>query len=305
MLLGDHKNSESKKHKSTGSKLKSEQNSEKFSMLRNIVENIDDPEKRKILLNFLDQSSLKTEYVTIKESSSSGENPKGMHKVPLPPKKRRKSPNSTVGHNLLYRGPEKYVSSSQKRKRFSLAYCKNEPETSPNGYQFHNFKIERQHATDGCGSKNGDPCHTEESREVPLEFILGRMDNQQPVLKLKSRQQSGYSASQEKTQPGPHDIAFDNFNFDIEANLGLDTKPNEKVDISADEMVKIKIMKSWAKWFKSIIIMSLVLALVIVTTRGIFLEIRHQSDSYKMGQMGDEISSLYSTNEEWEQKYNE
>lgn len=61
---------------SIATKLKSDKFSERFSMLRNVVENIECPIKRKILLDFLDNSTLRTQYFTYKESSSSEEEAK-------------------------------------------------------------------------------------------------------------------------------------------------------------------------------------------------------------------------------------
>ena len=116
-------------NKSIASKLRSEQNSEKFSMLREVVEKIEDPEKRKILLNFIDQSTLKTEYVTIKESSSDEEQNKAP-KINNPIRK-RKSPLSAKGKNNDEGEDEKLDSHSQERKRYSLVHAPVIPASSP------------------------------------------------------------------------------------------------------------------------------------------------------------------------------
>ena len=75
---------------------------ERFSMLRDIIEKVEDPNKRKILLNFLDQSTIKTEYVTVKESSSSIEQVKMNQKVEKKCKRRWKSPGSVAPKSKLY-----------------------------------------------------------------------------------------------------------------------------------------------------------------------------------------------------------
>ena len=71
-------------------------------MLRDIIEKVEDPNKRKILLNFLDQSTIKTEYVTVKESSSSIEQVKMNQKVEKKCKRRWKSPGSVAPKSKLY-----------------------------------------------------------------------------------------------------------------------------------------------------------------------------------------------------------
>jgi hypothetical protein len=149
-------NCNSKVQKSRVSKMKSDKSIENFSMLRNIVDKIDDPEKRKILLNFLDQSSFKTEYVTVKESSSSGEQAKVVRKNAPASKGRRLSPHFAMDKDRLQCDIENYIASSQERKRFSVANRNKGQSGYPYGQHFRNFAIGRKHASERGDAKVDD-----------------------------------------------------------------------------------------------------------------------------------------------------
>jgi len=288
-------------------------------MLREVVENINDPEKRKILLNFLDQSTIKTEYVTIKESSSSGEEIKGLRKVSKFSKRRRKSPVSVIPKTNLYRKRKNINAYSQERRR--LSWARQTFKTVAGQEQnIQNFAIERKNGSDEFDSKNGDKCYTEESKEVPLEAILNKINNYQRPHQMRSRRQSGYSASRdEATHPGDNEIIIENFNFDLEAGPDQEQtkrpKNKEMIMLSEDmidsankntgEMVNLKIIKKWTGILKSFIILFLVVALVAVTSRGIFLEIKQRSYTNQIHSLNKEVNELYKSNAEWKEKYNE
>lgn len=308
------------KQKSIASKLMSEQNSEKFSMLRNVIENIEDPEKRKILLNFLDQSTLKTEYVTIKESSNSGEQAKDDEKYAKVSKRRRKSPLSQIGKARLPRKTTKINAHSQERKRFSFVHPRVKT-VSQLDQQVQNFVIERKIAVDTEVESNpGGAWYTEESKEMPLEFILNKINHGKNPFVVKSRGQSGYSASRDdQTNPGDKEIEYDHYHFGLDPLWDLEAKPKGKnKDIiilppnfedakkgNTDENVKLNIIQTWKKYIKSSIIVGLLIALVIALTRGIQLEIMHKSDNNHISSLNRQINELYKSNHEWEQKYNE
>lgn len=137
-------------------KLRSDNQSEKFIMLRNVVENIDDPQKRMMLLNFLDQSTIKTEYVTMKESSSSGEDVKGLKRIDKMSKRRHKSPLSVLPQTNLERKRRDTNVYSEERKRFSLAKPRLKSVAPPEQLQIRNYAIERKNGSDEFDSKNGD-----------------------------------------------------------------------------------------------------------------------------------------------------
>lgn len=206
---------------SKASKLRSDQQSEKFILLRNVVESIDDPLKRKVLLDFLDNTTLKTEYITMLESSSSGEEVKGLKKLTKfskSSKRRHKSPLSVLPKSHLGRRRRNEQAYSQERKRFSLAKPRVKTVTGRD-MRPHNFRIERKNGSEEFDSKNGDKCFTEESKEVPLEAILYGLQNQRIH---RSRAQSGYSASRdEATTPGD-DLHRNAHIFDLEVGLDLE-----------------------------------------------------------------------------------
>ena len=181
-------------------KLRSDSQSDKFTLLRNVVENINDPHKRKILLDFLNQSAIKTEYVTMRESSSSGEEVKGLRKINQLPKRRHKSPLSVLPTANLSRKRRDTNVFSEERRRFSLAQPRLQSVAVPEQLQIHNFVIEKKNGSDEFDSKNGDKWFTEESKEVPLEAILERFQNyQNPFQQQRVRAASGYSASLDET----------------------------------------------------------------------------------------------------------
>lgn len=128
---------------SIATRLRSDKRSEKFTMLRNIVENIECPLKRKMLLDFIDNSTLKTQYLTIKESSSSGEEAKRLFGFSRIPKRRRKSPLSVIPKSRLYYKGRDINAYSQERKRFSLARPRVRTVITQEQYA-HNFAIERK-----------------------------------------------------------------------------------------------------------------------------------------------------------------
>lgn len=305
------------KSNSIATKLRSDQQSEKFIMLRNVVENINDPQKRKVLLDFLDQSTLKTEYVTMRESSSSGEEVKGLRKLNKLPKRRYKSPQSVLPRHHLHRNKRNVNAYSQERKRFSLAQprIKTVAEQDQN---VQNFVIERKNGSDEFDSKNGDKCFTEESKEVPLDLILNRLQNYQNPFQPRSRAQSGYSASRdEATHPGDNMHEFD-YNFDFDNNLDLeDCKRHKRKEIiiipgdlmekdkSSSEMVNNKLIRKWLNKMKTLIFIVLVFFLVGLIARTVYLEVKISSlttDSYKLNA---EINTLYKTNADWEKRYNQ
>lgn len=137
-------------------KLRSDSQSDKFTLLRNVVENINDPHKRKILLDFLNQSAIKTEYVTMRESSSSGEEVKGLRKINQLPKRRHKSPLSVLPTANLSRKRRDTNVFSEERRRFSLAQPRLQSVAVPEQLQIHNFVIEKKNGSDEFDSKNGD-----------------------------------------------------------------------------------------------------------------------------------------------------
>lgn len=301
---------------SIATKLRSEQQSEKFIMLRNVVENIIDPQKRKVLLDFLDQSTLKTEYVTMRESSSSGEEVKGLRRLNNLPKRRYKSPQSVLPRNHLYKKKRNVNAYSQERKRFSLAQPKVKTVAEQDN-NVQNFVIERKNGSDEFDSKNGDKCFTEESKEVPLDVILNQLQNYQNPFKARSRAQSGYSASRdEATHPGDNMHEFD-YNFDVEKHIDLeDCKrygrkeiiviPGDLMDTKAsDEMVNIKLIRKWVSKFKVIMFVLLALFIIGLTARTVYLEVKVHSYPKEILSLNTEINGLYKANAEWELLYNQ
>lgn len=302
---------------SNATKLRSDQQSEKFNMLRNVVENIECPLKRKMLLDFLDQSTLKTEYVTMRESSSSGEGVKGLQKLNKLSKRRHKSPLSVLPKAHMHKKRRNVYAYSQERKRFSLA----EPKVRTVAGQepnLQNFVIERKNGSEEFDSKNGDKCFTEESKEVPLEAILNQLQNYQNPFQLRSRAQSGYSASRdEATHPGDEQHHFE-YNIDLEAGVDLeDCKRHRRKEIivlpadlmdnknNTGEMAKIDILKKWMGRFRYIMFIFLVLAIVALTLRTIFLEVKVHSYPNKIYALNRKINELHKSSAEWEKRYNE
>ena len=152
-------------------------------------------------------------------------------------------------------------------------------------------------------SKNDNPCHTDESREVPLEAILERINHYGKPFQYRSRRQSGYSASgDEPTLPVEIEIEFDHQYDDLENCFDLEGKPKaSKQDIiilppnfddtkptNTDEMVSTKFFRKWKGWLKYFLISLLVLALIALTARGIYLEIRHSSDKLDIKSLQNE-----------------
>ena len=287
--------------------------------LRNEInfDNIEDPKIRQMLIDFLDQSTIKTEYVTMKESSSSGEEVKGLRKIQNIPKRRHKSPLSVLPNHGLARRGWNGNSFSQERKRFTLGKQTVKTVADPE-QQMHNFVIERKHGSDDQDSKNGDKCLTEESREVPLEAILNRLPNYHPFNQQRSRAQSGYSASRdEATHPGERTPEID-WNFDQEVVVDLeDVKrhhnkesiffANEPVENEKNtvQMANMTRLKQFVKKFRSILLIFLVLCLLAVLGRNIYLEVKVHEYPDEIFSLNKEINELRKYNADLEQKYNQ
>lgn len=129
---------------------------EKFSMLREIIENVHDPNKRKILLDFLDQSTIKTEYVTVKESSSCSEQQQRLNNVLRKNKRRPKSPGSVAPNTKLYRYEEKFNAVSQERRRYSQSRQKGELQYSSRKNNGNQLNIKNVCNSDEFDSRNED-----------------------------------------------------------------------------------------------------------------------------------------------------
>jgi hypothetical protein len=286
-------------------------------MLRNVVENIDCPQKRKMLLDFLDQSTLKTEYVTMRESSSSGEEVKGLGKrLDKLPKRRRKSPITVLPNNYLSKRKRNMFAYSQERKRLSHVGPMVGIDDHNNIAQ--NFVIERKNGSEEFDSKNGDKCFTEESKEVPLDAILYKLQNYQNPRQPRSRAQSGYSASRdEPTQPGEFTKEFDP-NFDLEIGVDLvDCKQRRGKDIiivpadlidkknNTDEMVNSKVIMKWINKFRAVFLALLIIIILGLTLRTVFLEIKVNSYPSQIHRLNREINELHKSNVAWEELYNE
>lgn len=252
----------------------SEQQSEKFSMLRNVVENLECPLKRKILLDFLDQSTLKTQYFTVKESSSSGEEMKRLQGLEKLLKRRRKSPPSVLPQAKLHQNRRVENAHSQERKRFSTAKPRMKTTTSRR-QNLQKFRIERKHDSDDFGSKNGDKCYTEESKEVPLEAILDKIPGFNP-FQTRSRGLSGYSVSREE-MTYPEDFHHRTMCVDLEANFEFEDNhkpkfkeilvvPADLIDnkITSEQTVGARIIQKWANKFKSAMFIVLVIFFLIL-----------------------------------------
>ena len=275
-------------------------------------------DKRKILLDFLDQSTLKTEYVTLLESSSSSEEIKRLRKLNKMNKRRRKSPMSAIPKTNLSRKHRFGQAYSQEPKRFSQVNPSLRT-IAAHEQQMHNFVIERKNVSDEFDSKNGEQCHTEESKEVPLDAILNKLQSyQNPFNQQRSRAQSGYSASHdEPTHPGEKEIEV-NLNYDLEAGFDLDNYktrrgkdiiilPNDLIEPNDNsaETVNMKTVRKCIKKFKYIIIAVFVLAMISLIARNIYLEVKLQSYPDQIYSMNKEINELTKYNVELESKYNE
>ena len=298
---------------SISTKLKSDKFSERFSMLRNVVENIDWPIKRKILLDFLDNSTLKTQYFTMKESSSSGEEAKRLHAIKKIPK-RRKSPQSVLPKIKPHHKRRKVNGHSQERNRFSEARpCVKT--VVPPGQITHNSENGRKNRSDEFDSRNGDKCYTEESKEVPLEAILNKMGNYHNTYRSASRRHSGYSASKEDHRH--HNDEYNKYiNDDLEANIDLDDRkkyinkennmlPNDIIESNRNitQSISAKTIIKWTSKFKSAILMFLVLAVLWLTMRSIYLEVKLHSHNDEIYTLNRSVNDLIKQNAEWKTKY--
>ena len=299
-------------------KIRSEQQSEKFILLRNVVGNITDPQKRKILLDFLDQSTLKTEYVTILESSSSCEEVKRIGKMNKIHKRRRKSPLSVLPKTNLSRNTRFVNARSKERRRFSHVNPSLKTVAEPE-QQMHNFVIERKNVSDEFDSKTGEQWHTEESKEVPLDPILNQLQNyRNPFYQQRSRAQSGYSASHdEPTHPGEKEVEV-NLNYDIELGFDLENyKPRQNKDIiilpndlldkvnDSAQTVIMKGLRKFIKKFRYIIYALLVIAIIGLVARNVYLEVKLKSYPGQIYSLDKEINELHKYNSELEVKYDQ
>lgn len=151
--------------------------------------------------------------------------------------------------------------------------------------------IERKNGFDELDSRNDDNCYTEESKEVPLEAILNKVNKYQltPPMHYQPQIPSGYSASQdEQADDYEQDQESENDEYDIEAGVGTrnDQKPVAKkeskfsknfISFQNDNTTNIdpsKLIKKLSGYIKSFIILCLVVVLLAIATRGIVLEIR-------------------------------
>lgn len=317
-IRGPHQRFSIRNSNSNATKLRSEQQSEKLNMLRNVVEQIECPHKRKILLDFLDQTTLKTEYVTIRESSSSGEEVKGFRKrISQLPKRRHKSPISVIPKSHLHKRNRNMCAYSQERKRFSLV-APSSKTIADQEANLQNFVIERKSGSDEFDSKNGDKWYTEESKEVPLDAILNKLQNYPGTYTARSRAQSGYSASQdEATHPGEITKDFDpKVDFEVCADLeegkcrrgkdiiilpaDLIEKPNH-----TDEMVNSLTIRKWMNKFKSLLFFFIFIFVLGLALRTVFLEIKVNSYPSQIHRLNREINELHKSSAEWEKRYNE
>jgi hypothetical protein len=296
---------------------------EKFSMLRGIIENVDDPNKRKILLNFLDQSTIQTEYVTVKESSMTSENVDRIDRVISKCKRRRKSPGSVAPKFKQHRHQANLYPYMPKRKRFSCSRGRVNTEMA-HEHIMQSIVIERKNGSDGFNSKNGDNCFTEESKEVPLEDVLYKFDdfNFSPPLRIKPDRISGYSASQdEPTRGGDYPRSSEEFKYDLEAGVVLSkhskskgkTKGNKDTPLSQNlidtqstsslSIDAIKLIKQWSSWIKTIVIACLILTVIAIATRGIVLEIRQSTYKTKISTLNAKVDNLEVINQQWKDFY--
>lgn len=287
--------------------------------MRNIVDNIEDPEKRKILLNFLDQSSVRTEYITVKETSSSCEDMTRLkRRLPTIPKRRRKSPASLIPETKFYRRHQDTNLHSEERKGYSLERPRILRTVAAHEQHFQNFHIRKNIDSEDIDSKNEDMCYTEESKEVPLEAILNKFNQYQRPLKMRSRRQSIHSAAKRlDDNHSENEVVIENLHFDLEAGINMnDCQKSKKAaliilpedliereEANSGKMISIEIFKKWTNAIKSILILFLVLALVIITSRGIYLEIQQKVYNEKFLELNKEMNHLYKLNDEWKQKY--
>ena len=298
---------------SIATRLRSDKWSEKFTMLRNIVENIECPLKRKMLLEFIDNSTLKTQYLTIKESSSSGEEAKRLFGIS---KRRRKSPLSVIPKSRLYYKGRNINAYSQERKRFSLARPRGRTVITQEQYG-HNFAIEKKDISEEVDSRNDDKCYTEASREVPLEVILNKITCYQNPFQPASRGKSGHSCPQEELVVTKVEDGEEYVNIDLEANIGAKEskkyKEKEIIILSNDliesnqntgEKVNSKSIKLWSNRIRYIMFIFLILAVIGLTIRTVYLEIELHTHNNEIYELGQEINDLQKLNLEWQAKYN-
>ncbi|CAI2367918.1 unnamed protein product [Moneuplotes crassus] len=284
-------------------KLRSEKESEKFYMLRNVVENIDDIQKRKILLDFLDQTTMKTEYVTIKESSSSDEEVKCKQKNGSQNKRRHKSPISVMQKRSFPRRRGNNVC-SEERKRFSLFHPRLKSVAAPEQLHIHNYAIERKNISDELDSKNEEKCYTEASKEVPLEAILERIHNyQNPFRNRRCETPSGYSASRD--EPNRIEIIEQDIDNIYETNLQTDLEegkkhrrnkiihlPDDILDTKTPsvEMNAIPMITKYIKKFRTALIILFFVAILALVGRNIYLEVKVKTYSDRVFVMERQIS---------------
>lgn len=306
-----------RKSNSIATKLKSDKFSERFSMLRNVVENIEWPIKRKILLDFLDNSTLKTQYFTLKESSSSGEEAKRLQGIKMTTKRRRKSPQSVIPKIKPHHKRRKVNGHSQERNRFSTTRPRLKTVVTPE-QNIHNTEVGRKNRSDEFDSRNGDKCYTEESKEVPLEAILNKMGNYHNTYQSASRGQSGYSASKEDHRNHIEDALNKYIDVDLEANIGYGgfnkymDKDNvilqgELIDSnkSITQSINFKAIMKWISKLKSAILMVMVLAVICLTMRTIYLEVKLHNNDDTIYSLNRSVNDLTKLNSEWKTKYDQ
>ena len=297
-------------------RLRSDNQSEKFHMLRNVIENIHDPQKRKVLLDFLDQTTLKTEYVTMKESSSSGEEVKRLGQINDLSKRRHKSPINVMPNPNFPRRRNNNVC-SEERKRFSLVQPRLKSVAPPEQLHIRNYAIERKNGSDEFDSKNGDKCFTEESKEVPLEAILERFHNyQNPFQSKRPRTPSGYSASHDEATNVDGQVQEPDGNFDIEIGIDLEEgKKHRKADIivlpgdlldnkpPSVERARIPMVK-YIKKFRTALMVFLALAILALVARNIYLEVKVKTYPDRIFELDKKINELMKENSQLEVEYN-
>jgi cell division protein FtsL len=206
---------------------------------------------------------------------------------------------------------------SQERNRFSTARSRLKTVVTAE-QNIHNSEIGRKNRSDEFDSRNGDKCYTEESKEVPLEAILNKMGHYHNTYQSASREQSGYSASKEDQRNHKDEEFVKYIDVDLEANIDYANYnnykeknsillPEEHVEAgkSITDSFNLKAIIKWTSKLKSAILMVLVLAVICLTMRTIYLEVKLHSNSDEIYSLNRSVNDLVKQNSEWKTKYDQ
>ena len=155
------------------------------------------------------------------------------------------------------------------------------------------------------------------NRRPPKEQIYKDLlfCNYQNPFQQVSRGKSGYSRSKEEGAKTKIEDKEEYVNIDLEANNGSkDWKYKDKdiIILSNDviesnqntgEKVNTISIQKWSSRIKSFMLFVLILALVWLTMRTIYLEIKLHSNTNQIYGLNREISDLHKLNMEWQTKY--